>query len=848
MTEHRAVTSLTTASAARRLPSVTAVVCAYNYERYIAEALDSALAQEYPAELLDIVVIDDGSTDRTPEILARYAAEHGDRIRVITQENAGLVASTERGIAEATGELIALLDADDAWLPQKTRRQVEVMMARPEVGLVYCDAEVVDGVGRTIASSWWRQIGRPPLRGWTLGPFLRQNIATAPTVMFRGEFKERVLPISRAFYCQDWWLVARIGDVAQLDYSREPLVRYRRHDSNMSSQYVKNLRADVVLQRWMLRHLELDRVSRQEIRAAWHGLRDGARKAQQWSGRPYADEVPVTAEDRDAWRGHMVAAGAAAARGELHAAARQYAAALACDPYDLAAQRGLDAVVDAGVVPLHRGPDAAVLAAARDLDPDRAAHVLRRTLADAPERTDVLLELARTEARRGRWEQAVAAWQAAGPDALMPRDSVQLEQAQRRVAATGALEVSGPDAAGDRGRLLLCADALPPASDGSERLVEGMAVALRDAGWDVELVTRADLRRSELVHLGMPLHELRRDPAQELREIVERRAPKVVLAVSLPQGWPVASALKLPPGGPRVVVAPALDLTGDAELRASAVTLAAYRNLLERADGVVRLTRSGVDARLLAELGVDATHVPMGWAPVAPASPLEALDALLPDGPPLLLTTGELTSGRGIGELLRALAHHSGDWRLAVAGAPRADHPDVAVELERLARADRRITLLPTAGPAEVAALLGRASVLLAPSPADPFATGLLDAMCHGVPWIARTGSTGAGELAGGAVLGVEELGAGLDVLLGDRRTAERLGAAGREHWHAWHAWPVVTPRLDAVLRGVPVATEIEVPANAAAITDEVRAAIFDRADQQAPERTYEPLIMEVPA
>jgi glycosyltransferase involved in cell wall biosynthesis len=544
----------------------------------------------------------------------------------------------------------------------------------------------------------------------------------------------------------------------------------------------------------------------------------------------------------------MVAAGAATARRELHAAARQYAAALACDPYDPAAQDGLDAVVDAGVAPLPGPGDAAVLAEARELDPDRAAHVLRRALAAEPERTDVLLELARTESRRGRWEESVTAFEAAGAEALMPRDAVLLERAQRRMAATGAAAVSGPDTHDDRGRLLLCADALPPAADGSERVVEGMALALRDLGWDVELVTRRDPRRSELLHLGMPLHELRRDPVQELREIVERRDPKVVLGVSLPHAWPVAAPLKLPPRGPRVVVIPALDVAGDAELRQSAVTLAAYRGMLDRADAVVRLTRAGLDARLFADLGVDATHVPMGSAQAAPASPVEALDALLPDGAPLVLATGELTSDRGFGELLRALAHHRGDWRLVVAGTPRPDHGAVATELERLARADGRITLLPTAGPAEIAALLGRASVLLAPSPADAYPTGLLDAMSHGVPWIARTGSTGAGELAGGVVLGIEDFGAGLDVLLGDRRAAERLGAAGLEHWRAWHAWPIVAARLDAVVRGVPVATEIEVPAAAAAATAEVRGEVFDRAGDQAPHRTYEPLAMEVSA
>ena len=113
-------------------PSVSVVICAYNYERFVAESVDSALAQEYPADRLEIIVVDDGSTDATPDILARYA----DRVRVVRQRNAGLIAATTRGIEESTGDLVALLDADDAWRPDKLRRQAALLQARPEVGLV----------------------------------------------------------------------------------------------------------------------------------------------------------------------------------------------------------------------------------------------------------------------------------------------------------------------------------------------------------------------------------------------------------------------------------------------------------------------------------------------------------------------------------------------------------------------------------------------------------------------------------------------------------------------------------------------------------------------------------------
>src|SRR5437588_6440925 len=125
-------------------PLVSAIVAAYNYDRFLPRTLDSALAQEYPRDKLEIVVVDDGSTDDTHAILNEYAARYPDRIRVFRQENAGYVAATNRAFAEARGELWALLDADDLWPTQKTIRQVEIFKAYPQVGAVYGDLTIID--------------------------------------------------------------------------------------------------------------------------------------------------------------------------------------------------------------------------------------------------------------------------------------------------------------------------------------------------------------------------------------------------------------------------------------------------------------------------------------------------------------------------------------------------------------------------------------------------------------------------------------------------------------------------------------------------------------------------------
>jgi glycosyltransferase involved in cell wall biosynthesis len=119
--------------------SVTVVIPTFNYARYVQEAVDSALAQTVPP--LEIIVVDDGSTDNTQEVMAAYTSN--PRVRYLHQENFGLSAARNAGIRAARGEFIALLDADDRWKPEKLSRQLAEFTGQ-QVGLVYCGREVFD--------------------------------------------------------------------------------------------------------------------------------------------------------------------------------------------------------------------------------------------------------------------------------------------------------------------------------------------------------------------------------------------------------------------------------------------------------------------------------------------------------------------------------------------------------------------------------------------------------------------------------------------------------------------------------------------------------------------------------
>src|SRR5579862_2368109 len=113
-------------------PYVSVLIDTYNHERFIEEAIYSVLSQDFPVSEREILAVNDGSTDRTPEILARFASQ----IRILRKSNGGQGSAFNHGIPECRGELIAFLDADDWWTPDKLTRVTSAMAAEPEVGFV----------------------------------------------------------------------------------------------------------------------------------------------------------------------------------------------------------------------------------------------------------------------------------------------------------------------------------------------------------------------------------------------------------------------------------------------------------------------------------------------------------------------------------------------------------------------------------------------------------------------------------------------------------------------------------------------------------------------------------------
>ncbi|MCW2958745.1 MAG: glycosyl transferase [Solirubrobacterales bacterium] len=203
------------------VPTVSVVVPAYNAERHVAQTLDAILAQTHPAD--EIIVVDDGSTDGTPGVLAAYGAP----VRVVRQPNRGHPGAYNRGFEEARGTYVARCDADDIWEPAKLERQVASLVAHPEVDIAFCGArffELADG-------PYGPSPGTGLLDAQAFGATLfRANLVCSSSVVVRRALFERLGPFEERLACEDYdfWLRA-VAAGAVFFYEPAELVRYRRH-------------------------------------------------------------------------------------------------------------------------------------------------------------------------------------------------------------------------------------------------------------------------------------------------------------------------------------------------------------------------------------------------------------------------------------------------------------------------------------------------------------------------------------------------------------------------------------------------------------------------------------------
>ena len=240
------------------MPKVSIIIPAYNAESTIKCTIRSVHKQTYRD--YELIIIDDGSTDRTVEIVREIA---DDRLKLFSYKNAGLPTARNRGIQQATGEYIAFLDADDLWTRDKLEKQVAVLETNPEVGVVYSQTYCIDSQSNFLyycnpvcfAGDVLKELFLTNFLHNGSNPLIRQQaIATV------GKFD------SSLNSSEDWDYYLRLAALYPFAVVPKYQVLYRQTENNMSSNVARVKQASyTVLERAYQKHPQLQRYRRQSL-------------------------------------------------------------------------------------------------------------------------------------------------------------------------------------------------------------------------------------------------------------------------------------------------------------------------------------------------------------------------------------------------------------------------------------------------------------------------------------------------------------------------------------------------------------------------------------------------------
>ncbi|HVO28325.1 MAG TPA: glycosyltransferase family A protein [Candidatus Margulisiibacteriota bacterium] len=237
---------------------VSVVIPCYNHARYLGDAIQSVLHQTYRD--FEIIVVDDGSTDDTPEVVARF----GGAVRSLRQENRGLGPARNAGIIAANGDFVAFLDADDLWLPAYLAHMVQAFSNDATIGAIYCGWHYIDAGGKELARTNIRVFPRGQVyRAMTFMNFVIPSGVVVRRVCFDqlGLFDDAP--------CEDWDMWIRVLTRYAMVGVPQALVQYRIHENNMSANIAHMERAK---RRVLAKHFGTDETRTAAHRRAYGGL------------------------------------------------------------------------------------------------------------------------------------------------------------------------------------------------------------------------------------------------------------------------------------------------------------------------------------------------------------------------------------------------------------------------------------------------------------------------------------------------------------------------------------------------------------------------------------------------
>ncbi|MGY3087353.1 glycosyltransferase involved in cell wall biosynthesis [Hymenobacter sp. UYAg731] len=220
-------------------PSVTIIALCHNHAPFLREALDSILAQTYPH--LEVWLVDDASTDGSPEILREYAARHPAWHLLLLPENVGNCRAFDTAFFKSKGEFVIDFATDDLLLPTRVAQQVAQFQASvPEVGMVYSNCELIDEAGHSLGlhhrPDGPGRLKPAPASGWVFAEVLRRYFISTPTMMMRRVCLQSLGGYDETLAYEDFDFWVRASRDWQFLYLDEATTRKRKHPRSMSAK------------------------------------------------------------------------------------------------------------------------------------------------------------------------------------------------------------------------------------------------------------------------------------------------------------------------------------------------------------------------------------------------------------------------------------------------------------------------------------------------------------------------------------------------------------------------------------------------------------------------------------
>ena len=215
------------------MPEISVIIPTYNNGRFINSALESILCQTSPEKKIEIIVVDDGSTDATRDIIEGYRGE----ITYIYQKNTGVACARNTGLSIARGGIITFLDADDIWYEKRIQRIVESFHNDRDIGMVYHPFEVIDEKGITIHQNFFRTFGyQEHLRGCITRAILSGKLfCGGSSFAFKREIIDKIYPIPEDIRRGiDYYMTVVASCYTKVEYIPDILGKYRMHGSNLT--------------------------------------------------------------------------------------------------------------------------------------------------------------------------------------------------------------------------------------------------------------------------------------------------------------------------------------------------------------------------------------------------------------------------------------------------------------------------------------------------------------------------------------------------------------------------------------------------------------------------------------